>query len=94
MMFRRYGLLHHIFSAPHRGDFPSVSHHASGREGVDEVRQNTPEEIFDSRENSAQAENTAGRMSRQKVSPPQESPQDKRKEKSPEKIWQEEGKFP
>ena len=26
--------------------------------------------------------------------PPQESPQDKRKEKSPEKIWQEEGKFP
>ncbi len=86
MMFRRYGLLHHIFSAPHRGDFPSVSHHASGREGVDEVRQNTPEEIFDSRENSAQAENTAGRMSRQKVSPRRKAPRT-RGRKSPLKKY-------
>ena len=65
------------------GDFPNFSRHASGRENAD-ARRNTPEEIFDSPGNSAQAGSTAGRIFRQKVSPLRKAP----------RTRQEKGKFP
>ena len=78
---------------PERRGFSKFLRHASGR-GNAEIRQIIPADAFGSQGNSAQAGNTAGRIFRQKVSPRRKAPRTRQKEKSPEKIWQEEGKFP
>ena len=67
---------------PERRGFSKFLRHASGR-GNAEIRQIIPADAFGSQGNSAQAGNTAGRIFRQKVSPPQESPQDKTEGKVP-----------
>ena len=74
------------------GDFPRFR--VTPRQGNAEIRQIIPADAFGSRENSAQAGSTAGRIFRQKVSPRRNAPRTRQEEKSPEKIWQEEGKFP
>ena len=73
------------------GDFPRFC--VTPRQGNAEIRQIIPADAFGSRENSAQAGSTAGRIFRQKVSPRRKAPRTRQEEKSPEKIWQEEGTF-
>ena len=74
------------------GDFPRFR--VTPRQGNAEIRQIIPADAFGSRENSAQAGSTAGRILRQKVSPRRKAPRTRQEEKSPEKIWQEGEKFP